>query len=414
MTKQNPNNEIEYFSQKIKSYLKELCVTISDRSVGSRGNQAATEFFAKTIQSFGFATDSPEFECIDWTHGEVYLKADRESFKAFVSPYSLGCDLVAPLVEASTKNELVKRDIHKKILLLHGELAREQMMPKGFPFFNPEDHQRIIAALEQEKPAAIIAVTGRNPELVGALYPFPLFEDGDFNIPSVFMMDIEGERLIKHLNENIILRFESSRIPSKGSNVIATKGSNFNSRVVFLAHIDARKGTPGALDDGGGIATLLALAELLMERNPSTGIEIIAFNGEDYYCAPGQQQYLARNKTTLEQVSVAINLDDVGYINGRTSVSFYECPDTILNLIRHALNSRLDFFEGDQWYQGDHMIFLQNKIPAVAFTSEKLKILSRDIVHTPKDTVDLIDYRKLAEIAFILRDIAVGIGKGFQ
>ena len=40
--------------------------------------------------------------------------------------------------------------------------------------------------------------TDRNPELVGALYPFPLFEDGDFDIPSVFMTGDEGLRLAKH------------------------------------------------------------------------------------------------------------------------------------------------------------------------------------------------------------------------
>lgn len=31
--------------------------------------------------------------------------------------------------------------------------------------------------------------------MMGALYPFPLFEDGDFDIPSVYMTDVEGERL---------------------------------------------------------------------------------------------------------------------------------------------------------------------------------------------------------------------------
>ena len=62
--------------------------------------------------------------------------------------------------------------------------------------------------------------------------------------------------------------------------------------IVFCAHIDAKKDTPGALDNATGIATLLALSKLLTEYSGSLCIEIVAFNGEDYYAASGQMQYL--------------------------------------------------------------------------------------------------------------------------
>ena len=233
--------------------------------------------------------------------------------------------------------------------------------------------------MEEKKPAAIIAATERNPESVGALYPFPLFEDGDFNIPSVFMKDIEGVRLMKYVNQRIILKFDSNRIPSKGSNVVARKGGDDQSKIVFLAHIDARKGTPGALDDGGGIATLLVLAELLEEYSGSTGIEIIAFNGEDYYDAPGQKQYLEQNRSALDNIVLAINLDDVGYFDGRTGYSLYGCSEALENRIRKLLSKRPDFMEGEQWYSGDHMIFafaiymkenIRQRLPRVASSTK--------------------------------------------
>ncbi len=44
-------------------------------------------------------------------------------------------------------------------MLVRGELAREQLMPKNFPFYQPEEHQRIIHLLEAQKPLAIIAAT---------------------------------------------------------------------------------------------------------------------------------------------------------------------------------------------------------------------------------------------------------------
>jgi Iap family predicted aminopeptidase len=64
--------------------------------------------------------------------------------------------------------------------------------------------------------------------------------------------------------------------------------------------------------------------------------------------------------------------------------------------------------EGKPWYQGGHMIFAQNGIPAIAFTSEKMKILMSQITHTPKDTPDIIDYQKLVETASAVKGILMG------
>ncbi len=41
----------------------------------------------------------------------------------------------------------------------------------------------------------------RNPELVGALYPFSLIEGGDFGIPSVYCMVVVGEEIASKTGE---------------------------------------------------------------------------------------------------------------------------------------------------------------------------------------------------------------------
>ena len=48
------------------TYLHHLCVDIPSRRTGSAGNREATDFFAATVASFGFVTENPAFECIDW------------------------------------------------------------------------------------------------------------------------------------------------------------------------------------------------------------------------------------------------------------------------------------------------------------------------------------------------------------
>ena len=52
-------------------------------------------------------------------------------------------------------------------------------------------------------------------------------------------------------------------------------------KVVLMAHFDTRINTPGALDNAGGVATLLALAEALRETALPFDLEFIAFDGEE-------------------------------------------------------------------------------------------------------------------------------------
>jgi aminopeptidase YwaD len=47
----------------------------------------------------------------------------------------------------------------------------------------------------------------------------------------------------------------------------------------------------------------------------NTGIEIMAFNGEDYYSVSGQMDYLRRYGEDFAGMVSAINVDDVGYVS---------------------------------------------------------------------------------------------------
>ncbi len=393
-------------SAHIQAWLTELCTTIPNRHLGSAGNRAATDYFASTLASFGFDTECPEFDCIDWEHGDVGLEAGGERFMALVGPYSLPGHTTAQLEHVSTMEALAATDVSGKILLISGDLAKEQAIPKNFPFYIPSSNPELAGLLERQGPAAIIAATARNPELAGSWYPFPLFEDGDFDIPSVYMTDVEGRRLEQHQGADVTLNFDSRRIPARGCNVIARKGRDFSNKLVFCAHIDTKKGTPGALDNATGIAILLALAELLADYGGNRTIEIVAFNGEDYYAAPGQAQYIELNRAVLDTIGLAVNMDLAGYYGSPTAFSLYGCSESVAAQVRQVLGARHELVEGAPWYQSDHSVFIQNGIPAVAISSENLMELSVTVTHTEKDTLDLVDIGKLVgSLRTALRDL---------
>jgi len=364
-----------------------------------------TDFFAETVAAWGFEVERQPFDCMDWTSEGAALTAGGTRFEVSASPYTLGCRVDAPLAAISTVEELEAAQVAGAILLLRGEIAAGQLMPKNFPYYNPDEHKRIVRALEVGKPAAIVAATTRDPQMVGAVYPFPLIEDGDFDIPSVYMTEDEGSRLAAHAGSRASLEIRAERRPATGCNVSACKG--VERRVVILAHVDAKRDTPGALDDASGIVVLLLLAELLADYAGNLGIEILAMNGEDYYSAPGEQEYFRRNAGRMAEIVLAANLDGAGYRRGGTAYSLYGCSEELAGAIRRVFSAHQCLVEGEAWYQGDHSAFMMYGTPALAITSELGGELSAEIAHTPRYRPEIVDPGKLVRIALALRDLVL-------
>lgn len=328
-----------------------------------------------------------------------------ERFEVQPSPYSLGGAARAPLAAVCTVEVLEAARLSERIVLLRGTIAQVQLMPKCFPFYNPDEHRRIVRALEAARPLAIVAATGRNPALAGAVYPFPLIEDGDFDIPSAYMTDTEGERLTRHAGEEVLLDIRAQRHPATGCNVVTRRGAGAGRRAVLFAHIDAKEGTPGAIDNATGVVVLLLLAELLTDYAGRLGIELVAMNGEDYYAAPGEQQWLRLNEGRFGEIVLGINLDGAGHRGGRPAYSLYGCSPELADLIRRVLGAYPGMAEGEAWYQSDHSLFLMKGIPALAITSEQFTALWSEVAHTPRDRPEIVDLAQLVTIASALRDL---------
>lgn len=416
-------------------HLRALCSVAPNRRTGSPGNREATEYFARVVRSFGYEADTTPFPCLDWIHGRSRLSDGSSGYAIEASPYSLGCDLSAPVVTATTVDDLRDIDCPGRILLLTGPLASEQLMPKHFPFYNPEHHQQLYALLERRRPAAIVAATQRKPESAGALYPFPLIVDGDFHIPCAHCTEEAGERIASSEKGEFRLTIDAERRESSASNVVIRTHPDAARKIVVTAHIDAYENSPGATDNAAGAVVLLLLAELLAsdsggriagDRLPGTspterfageigrpaagdtsspGIEIAALNGEDHYGAPGQKDYLARYGESLGTTRLVINIDGAGYREGATAYSIYDCPEDVRRATEATFARYSGLIEGPQWFAGDHSIFLQHGVPAIAITTERVEQLLARAAHTPEDSPEIVDCTKLAELATSLADL---------
>lgn len=385
-------------------HLREL-VSHPDRHVGGPGNRAATEYFARCLGGLGFQVSTTQFDCIEWEFGEAAIDTADEVFSAEVGPYSEPLDARAVLSAASSVEQLESEAIRGTFVLLHGEVAKSQIMPRNFTFYNPDSHKRIIRALDEFAPAAVIAATGRDPQMVGSQYPFPLFEDGDLGFPSAYLTDLEGERLLNQVGREVRLCIDSRRIPTVAQHVVATLAGGQSGRIVVSAHIDSRKGSPGALDNASGVAVLIALAELLDGAWAGPSLEFVPFNGEDNYANPGEMLWVAQNEGRFEDIVLGINIDDLGMRGASNHVSFYGCPPQMESAIRDVMELHPGVTEGPQWFQSDHAIFSMKGRPAIALASSDIEGFMARYAHSERDTLELVDSALIDHAAAFLLDV---------
>jgi aminopeptidase YwaD len=389
------------------SYLHELCRVSPDRRPGSPGNDVATGYVAAELAGLGWQVHGQHLDVLDWSGSPGWVSAGREQWMVHPSPYATGAEVTRALVVARTAADL-DAELTGRIVLLLDELAAQPLTPIDYPFYANPEHAALIDRLVQARPRVVLAGTGRAPEVAGAVEPFPLIEDGRFPIATGNLTVTDAHALAAYAGRDVRVTMAAHRWPSHARNVVARLGAQ--QRVLVVAHIDSKPGTPGAVDNASGVVVLMLLARLLAERRLADdagglGVELLAVNGEDCYSAAGELAYLAAYEAELDEVLLVLNVDGVGYRAGGTAFSLYGVDDDSAALVRGVLAGRPRLAEGPSWFQSDHMVFAQRGRPAVAFTTDQLDTVMSEIVHSPHDTPAQVDVTLLVELAEALADL---------
>lgn len=389
-------------ARRLEDYVRTLCAFQPDRHVGGPGNDQANAWLAGVLGGLGYEVERLPFECVDWVRGgDSWLEASGERFGLHAGPYSLPADLEsAELLAAGTADNLAALETAAgRVLLLHAPLTSDQLVPRNYPFYGMDEHTRVLGELDRLQPATIVALTGANPGAVGALSPFPYIEDADVHIPSAFLHEREGARLLAHVGERVHVRIDSGRRPSRAEQLVARLGGG-GRRAVVCAHVDARHGTPGALDNAAGVACLLGAAQLLAEEPPvDIALEVVPFNGEDNFAAYGEMAYLGAQTGSISDVALAINIDAAGYRGHPTAISFYGIGEPLEPHMTGLLGEYPNTEVGPAWPQSDHMVFAMRGVPTLAVTTAAFMEIASKFNHTERDVPGLVDGGLLAEAA---------------
>ena len=387
----------------IAAYLAALTRRPGGRPVGSPANHEAEAVIAAALERAGYEVERQAFDCVDWRLESVALWAGGAALPVIANPYSPGANVSAPLVAATSYDELAAADPGGRIVVLHGELTASALVPRNYPFFTVEEHARLIALLLARRPAAVVMVSHATENLA------PLIEDGDFALPSVTVSAGVGDALLRSSGP-VTIRIRSTAAPGRAANVIGRRAAPARDKLVLCAHFDTKPGTPGALDNAAGVAAILALAEQLAARPPDPNVEVVAFNGEDHYAAPGEMAYIAGCGSDFGRIALLINVDGVGLRGQPATVAFFNCPNAWADRARAVMARHDGIIESEPWPEGDHSIFAMQGVPCLAITSGNIHSLIDDVIHTPADTLDLVDPAGIAAAVGFLAGLLGEVG----
>jgi aminopeptidase YwaD len=381
--------------ERIEHHLQVLVEEVGARPPGSPANRIATEHVRRALTDAGLEVRLFPFRTLWWDPGSGKLATATSTVEVSPNPYSPPCAVSGKVVRVGSLSQLEDTgDVSGAILVLEGALASEPVMPKRFPFYNPEEHQRLVAALEAARPAAVVAVSDQWQ---------PIFEDADLPFPSTTVSPEVGVGLL----EGEPARLELGGEVHAGTGATVSGGSHEGSRLILSAHLDSKTTTPGAFDNAGGVAVLLAMAELLLPDD--LPIEVVLFNGEDHFDACGELAWLA--ESDLAEVTANLNVDGIGLRGRGTSLVGLACPPRLAEALRLFVDGHPGWVPAEPWMESDHAIFAMQDIPAVAVTSEDVHALLAGLAHGPDDTLEVVDARLLALIAMDLRNLLMLVGR---
>ncbi len=360
-----------------------------ERPVGSSANTEILGRLEELLKGMGYGIQSLPFECKVWENGISFLKINDNIIEVKASPFSEPFDGERPAVFVRSLEELRICECNDRILVMCDEIVSDPLQPKDYPFYYPDEHKALIELLESKHPAAIIAATGRNA-LCG-MDPFPLFEDGNFTIPSAYVSKgLLHDDGICECTRPAHLSIRSQKKEAASRQIVASKKADDpDGKIVICAHMDSKYDTLGALDNAAGVAVLL---EAAMEMsNESYDIDVVPFNGEEYYEASGEVEYLKFIEQNDDDVALVINIDSPCHTGSRIGVSFYNFDDRMKTIADELAGEQPRIEYGQEWYAGDHAAFAFDGTPCIAVTSSDIFEGALDDTHTMRDTVDNVD-----------------------
>ncbi|GGL50055.1 M28 family metallopeptidase [Halocalculus aciditolerans] len=380
-------------------------LTQYDRMAGGPGERAAAETVADALDDIGCRDVTVDgFPMRAWRRGRTELAVTspvERDFPAIALPYSPSGDVHAELVDVGhgTPAEIEAADLAGKVALAATD--------------SPPESERFIHRMEKFGHAAAAGAEAFvfHNHLDGQLPPTgSLRFNQEAAVPGVGVSKETGAWLTEYAADGgeLSLTVDAETRAGESHNVHGVLGPDTAEEIVVCAHIDAHDIAEGALDNGCGVATVVAAASVLSEieddldcrvRVAGVGSEEVGLLGADALA----------DELALDTVKAVVNVDGAGRARGLRV--FPHGTDAFADLaaaVADAANRPVDVQENLHPYS-DHWPFVRRGVPALQLYSATGS-RDRGWGHTAADTRDKADARDIREhgllAALLVRELS--------
>jgi Zn-dependent M28 family amino/carboxypeptidase len=244
---------------------------------------------------------------------------------------------------------------------------------------------------------------------------------------------MEAEHYIRHEWQQQGYDVVAQRYEAKGmdcANLEVTRiGTDTEAPLILIgAHYDTVKGSPGANDNGSGLAAMLELTRLFTTLTPATTIRFVAFVNEEspffYWGKMGSMVYAKMAQQRKDNIQFMASLETIGYYRHEPHsqayppllkwfytdradfiafVSNFKSRRTMQQAVKAFQNCSdfpLQHIATFAWVPGvswsDHMAFWRHGYKAFMVTDTAF--YRYPYYHTPQDTPDKVQIEPLAKL----------------
>ena len=315
-------------AREIRKTLEHLCREIGPRPGGSKEEARARRWLLGRFGALGLARlRTEEFRFANSNHSSCTgrWQAGRKTGKTGkldVRPMSYS----PSTPRAGIEGEVVFLDaaarLHERDESLRGKI--------GLLLGTPMPEPRFLSSLCNCGIAAAMVLDNRIPSSWPVTLNFPEPWAPLVTLPIFSLPYMQGWDLARRRGARARIRAVCRRFASTSGNVIAEVPGRTRETIVVSAHLDSVIGSPGAKDDGSGIAGMLEVARLLAGRRRRRGIRFIGMGMEERLSI-GAWNHVQGNDQ--KQVSLVVNFDSIGALLGLNQINVTG-PPALVRLAR--------------------------------------------------------------------------------
>ena len=223
-----------------------------------------------------------------------------------------------------------------------------------------------------------------------------------------------GSEALELVGEYIYSELDSTNLPVEyidwitekysGKNIVATLQGIGETDGIFIvcAHYDSVEVSPGAEDDGTGVAIVLMLAEIMSNYSFNSTIKFILFSGEEQGKL-GSKVYAKNAKENGDNIVGVLALDKVGYAvtadEGRKVVHHSNVEsDWMVDISTEMADKYYDYIELKvlRWSEdtgSDHLAFVKEGFHGTDFVRYGVN----PFYHTSEDKIEHLNMTYLAK-----------------